>query len=108
MTLYKICFVNTTVIRLSNFVRYLSKRVFKKYLKLWGEKLTHYPGQNCFAVSRGFWLTGCEEKAPVVLTHAVHFKVNRFKYRAMSTFELISVQLVYVTPISFKEGIFIS
>lgn len=68
----------------------------------------HDPGQNYFPVCRGFWLKCCKEKTPVVLTHAVHFKVNRFKYRVVSTFEIISVQSVCVMPISFKEGIFMS
>lgn len=64
--------------------------------------------QNYFPVCRDFWLKCRKKKAPVVLTHAVHFKVNRFKYRAVSTFEIVSVQSVRAMPISFKEGIFIS
>lgn len=53
------------------------------------------PGQNYFLVCRCFWLKCCEEKAPVVLTHTVHFKVNRFKYRATSMFKIISFHPVY-------------
>lgn len=95
------------MLRLSNFFHYFSKRLFK-YLKLWVRGMGHDPGQNYFPVAEASGLNAARKKAPVVLTHAVHFKVYRFKYRAISTFEIVSVQSVCVMPISFREGIFIS
>lgn len=102
----KVLWKNYCMTRLSNFFHYLFKRIFKKYLKLWGKTMGHDPGQNYFPVCRGFWFKCCKEKAPVVLTHTVHFKVNRFKYRDATMFKILSVHSVYVMPNSFKEGIF--
>lgn len=85
------------MIRLSNFFHYLSKRAFK-YLKLWGGGWGEWDitQDRIISCCRGFWLKSCKRKAPVVLTHAVHFKVNRFKYRVISMFEIVSVQSVCV------------